>query len=179
MGMRMYGYARVTHAEQESESSSLAIQKSAIEKHCAENSYELVSIYEDVANDNAEDIMNERPGWTQILADLKSKEDNIDGLVVLDVDRLGRNTDSMAYVRRNLRKRDVEIYSIHQPDYKILPHITIRQSLDELIAEWDHDKLVNRLEAGRAKAKAEREELATLQRFKPSRHSNKNPYLFL
>ena len=65
------------------------------------------------------------------------------------------------------------------PDYKILPSITLRQSLDELIAEWDHDKLVNRLEAGRAKAKVEREELATLQRFKPSRHLNKNPYLFL
>lgn len=171
MGMRMYGYARVTHAEQESESSSLAIQKSAIEKYCADKGYELVSIYEDVQEDC--------PGLSRMFEDLRSSEDNIDGLVVLDVDRLGRNTDSMAYVRRNLRKRDVEIYSIHQPDYKILPSITIRQSLDELIAEWDHDKLVNRLEAGRAKAKAEREELATLQRFKPSRHSNKNPYLFL
>ena len=157
--MRMYGYVRVSTKGQATEGYGLDIQKTAILSYCETNGYRLIDTYIDagvsgVMKDD-EDDLSKRPGWTKMLSDLKSDKDGIDGVVVLDTDRLWRNGDSSTYVRRQFRKYGVEIFSIHQEDYKVLNLTTDRklhQGLSDLLAEWDHDKVVNRLEDGRDKA---------------------------
>lgn len=157
--MRMYGYRRASSKGQVTDGYGLDIQESSIKEYCERNGYKLINIYTDagisgVMKDDENDL-SKRPGWTQMLADLKSNKDDIDAIVVLDVDRLWRNIDATAYVRRQLRKYNVEIYSIHQPEYKILNLTSdkkLHQSLSDILAEWDHDKVVNRLEDGRDKA---------------------------
>lgn len=169
MSVKVYGYARVTHAEQELGSSGLAIQKTAIEKYCAEKCYELVSIYEDTQEDC--------PNRTKMLEDLKSRKDKIKGVVVLSTSRIFENLNSIFYTYAQILKYKAELFSVCQPDV-ILANKKFQQGVQELLSMWKHDEFVNRMEAGKAKAREEREELATLQRAKPNRPST-NPLLFL
>ena len=113
-----------------------------------------------------------------MLEDLRSKKDKIEAVVVLSTSRIFENLNSIFNIYVQILKYKAELFSICQPD-EILSNKKFQQAARGLLSEWEHDEFLNRMEAGRAKAKAEREELATLQRFKPSRHSNKNPYLFL
>ena len=93
---RFVGYVRVSTDEQAREGSSLAAQRERITAWCAAMSFDLVRIHRDEGESGAKPP-HRRPGLSRALRAVQSND--VDGLIVVRLDRLSRNVpDTLALV---------------------------------------------------------------------------------
>ncbi|WP_019635395.1 recombinase family protein [Paenibacillus fonticola] len=121
---KVVGYVRVSTQGQARDGYSLQYQVDEIVKYCKANGLNLIRIYEDRGISGAkveeEGLMVEREGLQNMLADLPIM--NIQSIIVLNTSRLWRSDMAKVLIQRELKRNQVDVCSIEQPNYSIYTH---------------------------------------------------------
>jgi site-specific DNA recombinase len=98
--MRVVGYTRCSSAEQAAEGLSLETQRRIIATWCEMASAHLVEFVDD-AGISGSRMLADRPGGQRIAALLDAQRPNVDAVVIVRLDRLGRDAaETLAYLSR-------------------------------------------------------------------------------
>lgn len=97
MGAKRFGYSRVSTAEQNEARQVEALLKQGIDR-------------EDIITDKASGKDTDRPGLKALLDKVRAG----DTVVVLSIDRLGRNTKDVLNIVEVLQNKGVKLVSIHE-----------------------------------------------------------------
>lgn len=103
-------YIRVSTTEQAKEGYSLAFQKRKMLTYCEAMEWEVVNIYADEGISGYS--VEKRPQIKQLLEDAKSKK--FDAVLIMKIDRLGRNLKELLSIVEILQKSDVRLVSVNE-----------------------------------------------------------------
>lgn len=104
-------YARVSTDEQAKEGQSISAQIKLCTKYAKDNNIRITQIFKD----EGKSATNTNRPALQSMLELISTDNTIDYALVLDTDRLARNTLDHLNIRSFLRKYEVDLISISQP----------------------------------------------------------------
>jgi len=142
--LRLIGYIRVSTVKQLQEGFSLEAQQEAIERYCRAHGYELVALEKE-----SESAVKARPVFQKVFQRVLEDEE-VDGLIVAKLDRLGRSVKDLADIAAALREKDKQLISVSDHidtsslNGKLLFHIL------SAIAEYERELLIERTKIGRA-----------------------------
>ena len=105
---KVYGYIRVSTTQQEESGLSIEAQRDKIKAHCYLHDLELVGGVEEVASAKTA----KRPGLQSLLDKARRRE--IDGIVILKLDRMFRNTRNALETTQELDALGVCLHSIQE-----------------------------------------------------------------
>ena len=105
---KMAGYLRLSEEDGNNESLSIANQRRIIQQSAEEHGYDIVEFYID---DGFKGYKMERPAFNRMLQDLK--DGTIDGVIVKDLSRFGRNSPRVQILLEDLAIVDKEVISIN------------------------------------------------------------------
>jgi DNA invertase Pin-like site-specific DNA recombinase len=105
------GYVRCSTTEQATDGMSLEAQRARIVAWCAATGAELSEIIED-AGVSGSKALAERPGGARVAALLEARRPKVDAVVVLRLDRLGRDAAETLALLRRFRTGAVGLVSI-------------------------------------------------------------------
>ena len=153
---QVYGYIRVFTDTQSGKGYGLEIQSEAIKKHCEENAFELIDIFEDqnvstteIAEPSSTDLISKRKGLLQLLSQL----DGVNTIVVTNTNCLWSSDIANVLIRREVRRKYGEVISIEQPFYSIYkkgPNEVLINGMSELLDEYERVSVALKLAKGRA-----------------------------
>ncbi len=142
--LRLIGYVRVSTVKQLQEGFSLEAQQEAIERYCKAHGYELIALEKE-----SESAVKARPVFNKVFQRVLEDED-VDGLIVAKLDRLGRSVKDLADIAAALREKEKQLISVQDHidtsslNGKLLFHIL------SAIAEYERELLIERTKIGRA-----------------------------
>lgn len=105
---RAYGYVRSATGE----TSHLQLQTLRIADYCKDNNFKLVRTFIDSAKSGLKTLQNS--ALIEMLARCR-KKDKIDAVLVTDIDRISRNGVDYFFIKNELRKTDIKLIPINQP----------------------------------------------------------------
>jgi len=108
--MKVIGYVRVSSVTKREKNNSIPLQKKKIEEYCKLNDYELLEIYEDDGISGMS--INKRLGYKNMIEYLK--DNNVDGIVVWSLSRLGRRMKDVIDFMDYLKTNNIKFYSIKE-----------------------------------------------------------------
>ncbi|WP_127589360.1 recombinase family protein [Paenibacillus koleovorans] len=156
MREKVVGYVRVSTYGQAKEGYSLAYQLEEIERYCDRSGLELLHVYEDKgwsgATVDEEGLTVEREGLQEMLADLKSRP--VSAVVVLNTSRLWRSDMAKVLIQRELKRHQVDVTAIEQPNYSIYAHDPndfLVNGMLELLDQYQRLEITLKLSRGRKK----------------------------
>lgn len=121
---RVVGYVRVSTQGQVKDGYSLAYQTEEIQRYCVRHNLELLDIYKDEGISGAkvdeDELTIEREGLQEMLSDLKWRD--VKYIVVLNTSRLWRADIVKVLIQRELKRHQVDVKAIEQPQYSIYAH---------------------------------------------------------
>jgi len=118
---RIVGYTRVSTAEQAAEGMSLEAQEARIRAWCEAQGAELVEIVREEGVSGSK-LLGERPGGRKIAHFLESRHPNADAVVVVRMDRLGRDAAEQISLLKRFRTGKVGLVAIAQQIDLATPH---------------------------------------------------------
>lgn len=150
------GYVRVSTYGQMKEGYSLAYQVEEIERYCQNNNLKLVGMYEDKGLSGAavdeEGLTIEREGLQEMLSDLRAEKAK--RVIVLNTSRLWRSDMAKVLIQRELKRQQVEVKSIEQPNYSLYAHDPndfLVNGMLELLDQFQRLEIALKLSRGRKK----------------------------
>lgn len=156
MAQRAVGYIRVSTYGQMKDGYSLAYQREEIERYCQNQGIQLLDIYEDQGQSGAtvdeEGLTVERKGLQDLLADLKYH--NVQFVIVLNTSRLWRSDMAKVLIHRELKRNNVDVRAIEQPNYSIYtndPNDFLINGMMELLDQYQRLEIAMKLSRGRRK----------------------------
>jgi site-specific DNA recombinase len=108
--MKILGYIRVSTKLQSEKGNSLKLQKSKIDSYCKLNDFNLIEIYEDKGISGMS--IDKRDGYKEMINYLTNNE--IDGIVVWSLSRLGRKMKDVVEFMDNLKQNNINFFSIKE-----------------------------------------------------------------
>lgn len=150
----LYGYVRVSTETQSEKGYGLDAQREAIRKYAKETAQQIKTIYEDagvsgnIKDTDDDDAINKRTGLLEMLSVLEPG----DTVVVLNTSRLWRSDMTKAIIRRELLKREVNVYSIEQPKYNLYskdPNDYLINAIMEALDVYERMSIALKLARGR------------------------------
>lgn len=140
--MRAAIYARFSSDNQREE--SITAQVRACTDYAEEKGYSVIKVYTDEARSAMTD---DRPGFLQMIQDIKNGFVKVDVLLVHKLDRFARNRYDSAFYRRELRQMNVRLESVleHLDDS---PESILLESLIEGMAEYYSKNLAREVMKG-------------------------------
>jgi DNA invertase Pin-like site-specific DNA recombinase len=142
--MRVYGYARVSTAEQ-----SLDLQVEAIQKLCKDRGYELITVY---AEKQSGGDLAKREQAQAMIDSLEVNALNIDAIVIYKLDRLGRSLNDLLNILKRLDHCGVQLISISEQLDTTTPGGKLYFHMAGAFAEFERAIINERIEAGRQRA---------------------------
>jgi DNA invertase Pin-like site-specific DNA recombinase len=119
--LRVVGYCRVSTAEQASEGLSLDAQEARIRAWCEATGAELTDLIRDEGVSGSK-LLQERPGGRRIAHLLDSRRPSADAVVVVRMDRLGRDAAEQIALLKRFRAGRVGLVAIAQQIDLATPH---------------------------------------------------------
>ena len=119
--LRVVGYTRVSTVEQASEGLSLDAQASRITAWCETQGAELVEIVRDEGVSGTK-LLAERTGGRRVAHLLESRRPSADAVVVVRMDRLGRDAAEQIALLKRFRSTKVGLVAIAQQIDLATPH---------------------------------------------------------
>ena len=107
---KLIGYVRVSSNVSKLKGNSINNQISKVNDFCGLNDYELVDILKDEGLSGME--YSKRDGYLELIE--RCKTENIDGVVVYCLSRLGRRMKDIIDVMELFNKNDIEFYSVKE-----------------------------------------------------------------
>ena len=108
--MKVLGYVRVSSITQKIKNNSIPLQKRKINDYCKLNDFDLVEVYEDDGISGMS--IDKREGYKNMITFLK--ENQIDGIVVWSLSRLGRRMRDVVEFMDYLKTNDIRFFSIKE-----------------------------------------------------------------
>jgi len=108
--MKILGYIRVSTKLQSEKGNSLKLQKSKIKDYCKLNDFNLIEIYEDRGISGMS--IDKRDGYKEMVNYLTNND--IDGIVVWSLSRLGRKMKDVVEFMDILKKNNINFFSIKE-----------------------------------------------------------------
>ena len=108
--MKILGYIRVSTKLQSEKGNSLKLQKSKIKDYCKLNDFNLIEIYEDRGISGMS--IDKRDGYKEMVNYLTNND--IDGIVVWSLSRLGRKMKDDVEFMDILKKNNINFFSIKE-----------------------------------------------------------------
>ena len=108
--MKILGYIRVSTKLQSEKGNSLKLQKSKIKDYCKLNDFNLIEIYEDKGISGMS--IDKRDGYKEMVNYLTNND--IDGIVVWSLSRLGRKMKDVVEFMDYLKTNDIRFFSIKE-----------------------------------------------------------------
>jgi site-specific DNA recombinase len=153
-GLSAIGYVRVSSQEQVAEGNSLVAQKARIEAWADLADASLVEVIEDAGVSGSRPL-SQRPGGTRITALLDQRNPGIDAVVVVRLDRLGRNaSEALSYLRR-FSTGKVGLVSITDRIDLSTPAGRAMASMAAVFAELERELIAQRTSEALARLQAE------------------------
>lgn len=156
MGEKVVGYVRVSTEGQVREGYSLTYQVEEIERYCNENKLQLLHIYKDKGISGAiveeDGLTVEREGLQELLSDMAYHK--VSQVVVLNTSRLWSSDMAKVLIQRELKKHEVYVKAIEQPNYSIYTHDPndfLVNGMLELLDQYRCLEIVLKLSRGRKK----------------------------
>lgn len=150
------GYIRVSTQGQVKDGYSLSYQLEEIQKYCSRRHLQLLGLYEDKGISGAkvdeEGLSIEREGLQEMLSDLKGLK--VEYLVVLNTSRLWRSDMVKVLIQKELKKNQIDVKSIEQPNYSIYSHDPndfLVNGMLELLDQYQRLEIALKLSRGRKK----------------------------
>ena len=107
---KILGYVRVSSEIQKRKNNSIPLQKKKINEYCKLNDYDLVEIYEDDGISGMS--IENRNGYCKMIDYMKNND--IDGVVVWSLSRLGRRMKDVVEFMDYLKRNKIGFYSIKE-----------------------------------------------------------------
>ncbi len=107
---KLIGYVRVSSNISKQKGNSISNQISKVNDFCNLNDYELVDILKDEGKSGME--FSKRDGYLELIN--RCKTENINGVVVYCLSRLGRRMKDIIDVMELFNKNDIEFYSVKE-----------------------------------------------------------------
>jgi site-specific DNA recombinase len=108
--MKVLGYVRVSSVTQKIKNNSIPLQKRKINDYCKLNDFDLVEMYEDDGISGMS--IDKREGYKKMITFLK--DNDIDGIVVWSLSRLGRRMKDVVEFMDYLKTNDIRFFSIKE-----------------------------------------------------------------
>jgi site-specific DNA recombinase len=152
--INVVAYLRVsTHTQVRKE--GVRVQKESVKKYCANNSWNLVGIYEDNGISGAkvdeENLTIDRDGLQNMLTDIPIL--GVKYVVVLNTSRLWRSDLVKVLIQRELKKYNVDVKAIDQPTYSIYstadPSQFLINGMMELLDQYQRLEIALKLKRGK------------------------------
>lgn len=152
--LRLYSYCRVSTKQQELEN-----QRRAIDKFIKNNSekYEIIEAFEEEKS-----AFVERPSYEKMLDMLYDKENNIDGIIIQRLDRIGRSVKDLSNLIDKLEKNNKKIIATEQNINTDTIEGKLLVGLLSVIAEFNANLFKERSREGRERYLAEKDENGNL-----------------
>ena len=155
--MRILGYCRVSTQEQASEGYSLDAQETRIRAWADAHDTEVVELVRDEGVSGTK-LLADRPGGRKIAHLLESRRPRADAVVVVRMDRLGRDAAEQVALLKKFRVGKVGLVAIAQQIDLATPHgramaqigAVFNELERALIAERTRDALTEKRRTGRA-----------------------------
>jgi len=139
------GYVRVSTMNQAENGAGLAIQKKRIEEFCNGKGFELARFYEERGISGA---VRDRPALLSLLKDCEAGR--IKRVVVFRHDRLAREITTAIWIETQLRKYDIELNSVSDPDLDTNdPLQAAFRNIIHVFSQLEKELIVFRLREGR------------------------------
>ena len=144
-GLKVFGYVRVSTPDQK-----LEVQIDKIKKYCALKDYELVNIFEDKASGKN----MERDGFTRMIKVLQDNKLNVNGLVIVKLDRIGRSVIDLVHIMKFFDENGIHVCSIDDnidtstKEGRLFFHFTAA------FAEYERELIMDRTASGISFAKS-------------------------
>lgn len=146
--IKVAGYIRVSTDSQAEEGMGLEIQEDSIKKYCRDQKgYRLLKIYSDPGESGAS--IEKRQSLLQLLSDAEEKK--FDRVIVAKLDRIARDTFATLWIEKELKKCDVELFSIAEPYRWDDPAQKVFLQMISVFAEFEKARITERLVSGRLK----------------------------
>jgi DNA invertase Pin-like site-specific DNA recombinase len=142
---RAVGYVRVSTESQMKNGEGLKIQRQEIERYCTDKNIELVKVFSDEAVSGANE---DRNGINELLTYVA--ENKIDRVIIHKIDRLSRDTMYGLFIRKELKKVDVELLSINEES--LSGNDPVSELMNTIIlafATFEKSQISNRMLLGR------------------------------
>ncbi len=144
--MRCFGYLRVSGKGQV-EGDGFPRQRVSIEAYCAANGLEIVQWFEEKAITGKTE-WEDRPAWMEMMLALNG----VQTVVIESLNRLARDLMVQEHVIDDLRKRQVKLISVAEPDLCTDdPSRKLLRQIMGAIAEYDRAMIVLKLRGARCR----------------------------
>jgi len=137
--MKVIGYARVSSRDQD-----LEVQISEIKKYCDYRNFELIKLYTDKAS--GKDI--NRDGFIEMMQVLHKKTFDADGVVVLKIDRVGRNLKNLIDILEDFKQNQIQFISIQDNIDTTTPLGKLMYQIIGAFAEYDRTQINEKTKLG-------------------------------
>ena len=107
---KILGYVRVSSESQKKKNNSIPLQKKKISEYCKLNDFELIETYEDDGISGMS--IDKRDGYKKMIEYMKGND--IDGVVVWSLSRLGRRMKDVVEFMDYLKTNDIGFFSIEE-----------------------------------------------------------------
>ena len=144
---KVVGYIRVSTDNQVNDGMGLEIQEDTIRKYCKDKKCELIKIYNDPGESGA--TIERRPGLLNLLVEAKEKK--FEKVIVAKLDRIARDTFATLWIEKELKKYNIELFSISEPYRWDDPAQKVFLQMISVFAEFEKARITERLVSGRIK----------------------------
>ncbi|HET9061426.1 MAG TPA: recombinase family protein [Acidimicrobiales bacterium] len=141
--MRAIGYSRVSTAEQASEGMSLEAQDARIRAWAVAHAADLVDVVVDDGVSGTK-ALADRPNGRRIASLLDARRPEADAVVVIRLDRLGRNAAEQLALYRRFRAGRVGLVAVSQHIDLATPHGRAMAGVSAVFAELERDLIAQR-----------------------------------
>ena len=152
--LRLYSYCRVSTKQQEIENQRRSINK-FIKNN--KNKYTIVEAFEEKKS-----AFKERPIYTEMLDKLYNKENNIDGIIIQRLDRIGRSVKDLSNLIDELEHNNKKIIATEQNINTDTIEGKLLVGLLSVIAEFNANLFKERSREGRERYLAEKDKKGNL-----------------
>jgi len=141
--MKIAIYIRVSTKDQ-----NLDTQKLPLLEYCKRNDYDIFKLYEDFGESGSKDS---RPSFDVMLSDMRKGK--FKAVLVYKLDRIGRSLQHLISLFQEFSKRDIEFISLTQNIDTTTPEGRMFLKILMLMAEYERDLMITRINAGIDRAK--------------------------
>jgi len=141
--LRVVGYVRVSTVEQATEGMSLDAQESRIRAWCEAQAAELVEIVRDEGVSGTK-LLADRAGGSRVAGLLEARRPDADAVVVVRMDRLGRDAAEQIALLKRFRSGKVGLVAIAQQIDLATPHGRAMAQIGAVFSELERALIAER-----------------------------------